>query len=115
MASRPASTQTRTSETGPFLSDVKTLRERARQHIADGAVTRSYGGDTQAAVQLLNTALATELICVLRYKRHHFMARGIHAGPVAAEFLEHAGDEQEHADRIAERIVHLGGAPDFAP
>ena len=115
MSSRPASTQTRTSETGPFLSDVKTLRERARQHIADGAVTRSYGGDTQAAVQLLNTALATELICVLRYKRHHFMARGIHAGPVAAEFLEHAGDEQEHADRIAERIVQLGGAPDFAP
>ena len=91
------------------------LRDRARQHIADGAVTRGYGGDTQAAVRVLNAALATELVCVLRYKRHHFMARGIHAGPVAAEFLEHAGDEQEHADRIAERIVQLGGAPDFAP
>ena len=113
--SRPASTHTRTAQTTPFLSDVKTLRDRARQHIADGAVTRGYGGDPQAAVRVLNTALATELICVLRYKRHYFMARGIHAGPVAAEFLEHAGDEQKHADRIAERIVQLGGAPDFAP
>ena len=103
------------SDKQPFLTDVKTLRARARQHIADGAVTEGYGGDTETAVELLNTALATEIICVLRYKRHYFMARGIHSAPVAAEFLEHAGDEQEHADRIAERIVQLGGEPDFAP
>jgi len=106
---------TKRSEEQPFLTDVKTLRARARQHIAGGAVTEGYGGDTETAVKVLNTALATEIICVLRYKRHYFMARGIHSGPVAAEFLEHAGEEQEHADRIAERIVQLGGAPDFAP
>lgn len=99
----------------PFLTDVKTLRDRARQHIADGAVTGGYSGETRTATRLLNTALATELVCVLRYRRHYFMARGIHSGPVAAEFLEHAGDEQEHADRIAARIVQLGGEPDFAP
>ncbi len=115
MSSRPVSTHARAVEQAPFLSDVKTLRERARQHIGDGAVTRGYAGDIRTAVQVLNVALATELICVLRYKRHYFMARGIHSGPVAAEFLEHAGDEQEHADRIAERIVQLGGEPDFAP
>ena len=115
MSSKPASTNARASAKLPFLTDVKTLRDRARQHLADGAVTRGYGGDTETAVQVLNTALATELICVLRYKRHYYMARGIHSGPVAAEFLEHAGEEQEHADRIAERIVQLGGAPDFAP
>ena len=103
------------SDKQPFLTDVKTLRARARQHIADGAVTEGYGGNTETAVELLNTALATEIICVLRYKRHYYMARGIHSGAVAAEFLEHAGEEQEHADRIAERIVQLGGAPDFAP
>jgi len=97
------------------MSDVETLRDRARQHISDGAVTKGYDGDPQAAVRLLNAALATELVCVLRYKRHYFMARGIHAGPVASEFLEHAGEEQGHADRIAERIVQLGGAPDFTP
>src|ERR1700675_1099059 len=99
----------------PFLTDVKTLRKRARQHIEDGAVTAGYGGNTETAIKVLNEALATEIVCVLRYKRHYFMAKGIHAGPVAAEFLEHAGEEQEHADRIAERIVQLGGAPDFAP
>ena len=99
----------------PFLTDVKTLRDRARHHIANGAVTEGYGGDTETAVRLLNTALATEIVCVLRYKRHYFMARGIHSGTVAAEFLEHAGEEQEHADLIAERIVQLGGEPDFAP
>jgi bacterioferritin len=78
-------------------------------------VTEGYGGNTQTAVKVLNAALATEIVCVLRYKRHYFMARGIHSAPVAAEFLEHANDEQEHADRIAERIVQLGGEPDFAP
>ena len=99
----------------PFLSDVKTLRERARQHIADGIVTRSYTGETRTATQVLNTALATELVCVLRYRRHYLMARGIHPGPDAAEFLQYAGKEQEQADRIAQRIVQLGGEPDFAP
>lgn len=97
----------------PFLTDVKTLRKRARQHIMEGAVTSTYGGDTKSAIKVLNDALATEIVCVLRYKRHYFMAKGIDAGPVAAEFLEHAGDEQGHADRIAERIVQLGGAQIF--
>ncbi len=100
---------------GPFLTDVKTLRKRARQHIEEGAVTSSYGGDTNTAIKVLNDALATEIVCVLRYKRHYFMAKGIHAASVAAEFLEHANDEQGHADRIAERIVQLGGAPNLSP
>ncbi len=98
-----------------FLTDVKTLRARARKHIEEGAVTASYGGNTETAIKVLNDALATEIVCVLRYKRHYFMAKGIHAGPVAAEFLEHASDEQAHADRIAERIVQLGGAPNLSP
>jgi bacterioferritin len=99
----------------PFLTDVKNLRKRARQHIEEGAVTSSYGGDTATAVKVLKDALATEIVCVLRYKRHYFMAKGIHAAPVAAEFLEHANDEQAHADRISERIVQLGGAPNLSP
>src|ERR1700682_264468 len=99
----------------PFLTDVKTLRQRARQHIEDGAVTAGYGGNTETAIKVLNEALATEIVCVLRYKRHYFMARGIHAGPVAEEFLEHAGEEQQHADLISERIVQLGGAPNLSP
>jgi len=99
----------------PFLTDVKTLRERARQHIQDGAVTAGYGGDTKTAIKLLNDALATEIVCVLRYKLHYFVARGIHSGHVADEFLQHANDEQAHADRIAERIVQLGGDPDLSP
>ena len=99
----------------PFLTDVKTLRERARLHISEGAVTESYGGDTKTACKILNDALATEIVCVLRYKRHYFMATGIHSASVKAEFREHAAEEQEHADRIAERIVQLGGAPNFSP
>jgi bacterioferritin len=99
----------------PFLTDVKTLRKRARQHIEDGAVTAGYAGNTETAIKVLNEALATEIVCVLRYKRHYFMARGIHAGPVAEEFLEHAGEEQQHADLISERIVQLGGAPNLSP
>jgi bacterioferritin len=99
----------------PFLTDVQTLRKRARQHIEDGAVTAGYGGNTETAIKVLNEALATEIVCVLRYKRHYFMARGIHAGPVAEEFLEHAGEEQQHADLISERIVQLGGAPNLSP
>lgn len=100
---------------GPFLSDVKELRRRARQHIDQGAVTLGYLADREKVVAVLNEALATEIVCVLRYKRHYFMATGIHAQAVAQEFLEHANDEQGHADRIAERITQLGGDPDFSP
>jgi bacterioferritin len=100
---------------GAFLSDIQTLRKRAREHIAQGAVTPGYHADRGVVLRLLNEALATEIICTLRYKRHYFMAKGIHAEGVAAEFLEHATDEQQHADQIAARIVQLGGAPDFSP
>jgi len=99
----------------PFLTDIKELRRRARSHIEDGAVTDSYRADREIVLRLLNEALATELVCVRRYKRHYSMAAGIHAQAVAAEFLEHAGEEQNHADLIAERIVQLGGEPDFNP
>lgn len=99
----------------PFLTDIKTLRERARQHIENGAVTQGYTADRETVVKLLNEALATEIVCVLRYKRHHYMASGIHAESVAAEFLEHANEEQGHADSIAQRIVQLKGEPNFNP
>jgi bacterioferritin len=99
----------------PFLTDIKTLRKRARQHIEKGAVTEGYSADRETVVKLLNGALATEIVCVLRYKRHYFMAAGIHAESVAAEFLQHANDEQGHADQIAARIVQLGGEPNFNP
>lgn len=99
----------------PFLTDIKTLRERARQHIENGAVTEGYRADRETAVKILNEALATEIVCVLRYKRHYFMASGIHAEGVAAEFLQHANDEQGHADSIAQRIVQLQGEPNFNP
>jgi len=99
----------------PFLTDVKTLRERARQHIEKGAVTEGYKADRETVNKVLNEALATEIVCVLRYKRHYFMASGIHAESVAAEFLQHANEEQGHADLIAQRIVQLGGAPNFNP
>ena len=100
---------------GAFLSDIETLRKRAREHIAQGAVTPGYHADRGVVLKLLNEALATELVCVLRYKRHYFTAKGIHAEGVASEFLEHANDEQGHADQIAERITQLGGEPDFNP
>ena len=99
----------------PFLTDIQTLRERARQHIENGAVTQGYTADRETVVKILNEALATEIVCVLRYKRHYFMASGIHAEGVAAEFLEHANDEQGHADQIAQRIVQLQGEPNFNP
>jgi len=99
----------------PFLTDIKTLRERARQHIENGAVTEGYTADRETAVKILNEALATELVCVLRYRRHYFMASGIHAEGVASEFLQHSNEEQGHADQIAARIVQLNGAPDFNP
>lgn len=99
----------------PFLTDIKTLRERARQHIEEGAVTPGYQADRETVLKLLNEALATEIVCVLRYKRHYFMASGINAQSVAAEFLQHANEEQVHADEIAGRIVQLGGEPNFSP
>jgi bacterioferritin len=99
----------------PFLTDVKTLRARARQHIQQGAITNTYRADRDVVVKLLNDALATEIVCVLRYRRHHFMAVGINAEAVATEFLTHANEEQGHADQIAARIVQLNGAPDFNP
>lgn len=100
---------------GPFVMDVQKIREDARKHMSDGAVTQTYGADRKTVLKLLNDALATEIVCILRYKRHHFMAKGIHSEAVAAEFAQHAMEEQEHADRFAERIVQLGGEPDFAP
>jgi bacterioferritin len=99
----------------PFLSDVKELRRRARKHIEKGAVTEGYRADRSTVIHILNEALATELVCILRYKRHYFMANGIHAQAVAQEFLEHANEEQGHADRIAERITQLDGEPNFSP
>src|SRR5206468_12423145 len=99
----------------PFLTDVQELRRRARQHIEEGAVTEGYRADRDTVNKLLNEALATEIVCVLRYKRHYFMAQGIHSDPIAAEFLQHANEEQGHADQIASRIVQLGGSPNFSP
>src|SRR5688500_6547486 len=98
-----------------FLTDVQELRRRARQHIEKGAVTEGNRGDIETIVKILNEALATEIICVLRYKRHFFMAQGIHAESTGQEFAEHAAEEQAHADQIAERITQLGGEPDFNP
>jgi bacterioferritin len=99
----------------PFVTDVKSIRARARKHIEQGAITDSYAADRAIVVKLLNEALATELVCILRYRRHHFMAAGINANAVAAEFLTHANEEQQHADQIAARIVQLNGEPDFNP
>jgi bacterioferritin len=99
----------------PFLTDIKTLRERARQHIENGAVTEGYRADRETVIKLLNEALATEIVCTLRYRRHYFMASGINAESVAAEFLQHANEEQGHADQIAHRIVQLQGEPNFNP
>ena len=99
----------------PFLTDIKTIRKRARAHIERGAVTDGYKADREMVVKLLNEALATEIVCVLRYKYHYYMASGINAQSVAAEFLEHAAEEQEHADRIAERITQLEGVPNLSP
>ncbi|HEX9500272.1 MAG TPA: ferritin-like domain-containing protein, partial [Thermoanaerobaculia bacterium] len=91
----------------PFLTDVQEIRRRARKHIESGAVTEGYQADRETVIKLLNEALATEIVCVLRYKLHYFMAQGIHSQAVAAEFLEHANEEQGHADQIAARIIQL--------
>jgi bacterioferritin len=98
-----------------FLTDVETLRARAREHIDQGPITTAYGADSNRVVEVLNEALATEIVCVLRYRRHFYTATGINAGPVAAEFLQHATEELAHADRIAMRIVQLQGSPNFDP
>ncbi|MBV9180929.1 MAG: bacterioferritin [Acidobacteria bacterium] len=102
-------------KSGSFVHDIEQIRRRARQHIENGAVTDAYRGDRDTVIRVLNEALATELVCVLRYKRHYYMASGIHAQAVAEEFLEHADEEQKHADKIAERITQLDGEPDFNP
>jgi bacterioferritin len=113
----PSAAERREAErrAGAFTQDVLELRRRARQHIEKGAVTSSYAIDPVTVIAILNEALATEIVCVLRYKRHYFMATGIHAQTVAAEFQQHAAEEQAHADQIAERITQLGGAPNFDP
>jgi bacterioferritin len=102
-----------TSQTA--LTDTPTLRARARKNIENGAVTSGYTADREEVVSHLNAALATELVCVLRYRRHHFMAKGLDAKSTADEFLTHSNEEQGHADQLATRIVQLGGEPDFAP
>ncbi len=99
----------------PRLTDVKTLREQARRHVEEGAVTENYGANREKIVELLNEALATEMVCVMRYRHDYYVARGIHAKAAATEFMEHANEELGHADKIAERIVQLGGEPDFNP
>ena len=100
---------------GSFISDIKELRKRARQHIEKGAVTEGYKVDRDTALKLLNEALATEIVCVLRYKRHYYAATGINSDGVKAEFLQHAAEEQQHADQISERITQLGGESDLNP
>jgi bacterioferritin len=101
--------------TAAQLTDVATLRQRARQHIEEGAITEGYSADREEVLKLLNASLATELVCYLRYKRHYFMATGLKASVAAAEFLEHAQQELAHSDQLAERIMQLGGEPDFNP
>ncbi|MEV4098122.1 ferritin-like domain-containing protein [Streptosporangium saharense] len=98
-----------------FLTDITEIRDRARHEIGKGPITPAYGADLQRVIQVCNEALATELVCVLRYKRHYYTATGLYAEPVAAEFLEHAAEEQEHADKLSRRIVQLGGNPDLSP
>ena len=97
------------------FTDVQTVRQRAREEIQEGAVTQDYSLDKEEAVRILNGALATEIVCVLRYRFHYFMASGIHKDGAATEFLEHSNQEQEHADMIAERIKQLGGKPEMDP
>jgi len=103
------------NERSPFLTDIQELRRRARDHMEQGAVTNGYKADRETVIKILNDVVATEIVCVLRYKRHYYMASGIHAQSVAQEFLKHAVEEQGHADLAAERIVQLGGAPDLNP
>ncbi|MFO0985523.1 MAG: ferritin-like domain-containing protein [Planctomycetota bacterium] len=98
-----------------FVRDVKEIREHARRKMEEGAVTQDYALDRSLVIEVLNAALATEIVCVLRYRFHYFMATGIHSAAVAAEFLEHANEEQAHADQLARRIRQLGGKPEMNP
>jgi bacterioferritin len=98
-----------------FVADMKAIRERARKDIEDGAVTGNYQANPESVVKVLNDALATEIMCVLRYRRHYFTARGIHSKAIAEEFMTHSVEEQGHADKIAERITQLNGEPDLNP
>lgn len=98
-----------------FVNDIKKIRDRARRHIDDGAVTESYAADREQVIKVLNEVLATELVCTLRYRRHYYTASGINSDSVKAEFLQHANEEQQHADLVAERIVQLNGEPNFNP
>ena len=114
----PASAQSIDSSNHTFSLDLEGIKKRAREHIEEGAVTESYQGDRQTILKLLNDSLATELVCVLRYRNHHFMSAsvgGIAGFAVTDELMEHSKEEQEHADRLAERITQLGGEPDFSP
>jgi bacterioferritin len=104
-----------TTQTRPFLTDIEDLRRKAQIDIDQGAVTVAYGLDVHQVVEVLNKVLASEIVCVLRYKSHYYMAKGIHAEPVAAEFQEHARQEEEHAEMVAMRITQLNGDPDFNP
>lgn len=98
-----------------FVADLKKIRERARKHIDEGAITEGYKANREQVTKVLNDVLATEIVCVLRYKRHYYMAQGISSDSVKAEFLQHANDEQQHADWVAERITQIGGEPNFNP
>ncbi len=98
-----------------FKADIEEIRRRARQKMEDGAVTASYQADKDKVVEVLNEVLATEIVCTLRYRNHYYMAQGIHSEAVAQEFLEHANEEQQHADMVADRIAELGGNPNFSP
>ena len=111
----PKSSSPEKAAARPFVSDIQRIRERARKHIERGAVTDGYRADRETVIKILNEALATEIVCVLRYKRHFFMAQGLSADPIAQEFLVHANEEQVHADQIATRIVQLGGEPNLSP
>lgn len=112
---KSANTSATTALSSAELSDVETLRRRANTDVEQGAVTAGYSADRNKVIRLLNDSLATELVCVLRYRRHYFMATGIHSKAVAEEFLAHSNEELGHADAIAKRIVQLGGEPNFAP
>src|SRR3954471_12099145 len=101
--------------TQAFRIDLENIKRRAREHMGEGAVTESYGADREKVLEVLNEVLATEIVCTLRYRNHYYMAQGIHSESVAAEFLEHAQEEQRHADMVAKRITELNGTPNFDP
>ena len=100
---------------GRFKADIEEIRRRAREKMEDGAVTAGYQADREKVIEVLNEVLATETVCTLRYKSHYYMAKGVHAPGIEDEFLEHANEEQGHADRVAKRIAELGGTPNLNP